>query len=153
MARNRDSNRRDSRRRRRQRGGSPRTAAIPSTPRPTRGSPTPSSSDAADAAGGAEAEASRAQTSTLPARPRREIRAQRPTTEDSPRVQGLLYRLTHPRWLIAIIDELRKVVWPSRQETGNLTVVVLVVSIAVGIFLGVIDFGFNQVVDQVLLPE
>ena len=51
-----------------------------------------------------------------------------------------------------IIDELRKVVWPSREETTNLTVVVLVVSIAVGIFLGVIDFGLNRVVENVLLP-
>jgi len=48
--------------------------------------------------------------------------------------------------------ELRKVVWPSRQETANLTVVVLVVAIAVGIFLGAIDFGLNRVVEETLLP-
>lgn len=65
---------------------------------------------------------------------------------------SLFYRLTHPRALLAIIDELRRVVWPSRQETGNLTVVVLVVSIAVGIFLGAIDFGLNRVVENALLP-
>ena len=90
--------------------------------------------------------------SALPARPRRQIQAQTPTTEDAPRVQGIIYRLTHPRWVLGIIDELRKVVWPSRQETGNLTVVVLVVSIAVGAFLAAIDFGLNRVVENVLLP-
>ena len=68
-------------------------------------------------------------------------------------MQNLLYRLLHPRAIMAIIDELRKVVWPSRQETANLTVVVLVVSIAVGIFLGVIDFGLNRVVEEALLPK
>ena len=66
--------------------------------------------------------------------------------------RGLLYRLTHPRAIMGIIDELRKVVWPSRHETGNLTVVVLVVSIAMGIFLGAIDFGLNRVVENALLP-
>lgn len=89
--------------------------------------------------------------SGLPARPRRQIQSQSPTTEDTPRVRGLLYRLTHPRWALGIIDELRKVVWPSRQETGNLTVVVLVVAIAMGIFLGAIDFGLNRVVENTLL--
>jgi len=53
---------------------------------------------------------------------------------------------------MAIIAELRKVVWPTRQETANLTVVVLVVSIAVGIFLGGIVFGLNRVVEETLLP-
>ena len=70
----------------------------------------------------------------------------------APRAHGRLYRMTHPRPVMAIIDELRKVVWPSREETTNLTVVVLVVAIAVGIFLGVIDFGLNRVVENVLLP-
>ena len=68
-------------------------------------------------------------------------------------MQSLFYRLTHPRAIMAIIDELRRVVWPSRQETANLTVVVLVVAIAVGIFLGVIDFGLNRVVEETLLPR
>ncbi len=88
----------------------------------------------------------------MPARPRREIAASRPITSDAPRVQSLFYRLTHPRAILAIIDELRKVVWPTRQETANLTVVVLVVAIAVGIFLGAIDFGLNRVVEETLLP-
>ena len=42
----------------------------------------------------------------LPARPRRQIQAQRPTTSDAPRVASLFYRLTHPRALLAIIDEM-----------------------------------------------
>ena len=67
-------------------------------------------------------------------------------------MRSLLYRITHPRPVMGIIDELRKVVWPSRQETANLTVVVLVVSIAIGIFLGAIDFGLNRVVEETLLP-
>ena len=141
---------RDNRRRRGRRSGQPRAAA---TPRPTRSSasraePNAEAAEAAESFDGAAAEAA-----SLPARPRREIASSRPTTSDAPRVQSLFYRLTHPRAIMAIIDELRRVVWPSRQETANLTVVVLVVAIAVGIFLGVIDFGLNRVVEETLLPR
>lgn len=43
------------------------------------------------------------------------------------------------------VSELRKVVWPSRQETMRLTVLVIAISVAAGIFLGLVDLGFNQV--------
>ena len=160
MARNNNPRRRG---RRRQRGAAPRAAA-PITPRPTRASApansagAPADSQLDDAAVEAEdfeevqATADGGGLSGLPARPRRRIQAQAPTTEDTPRVRSLLYRITHPRPVMGIIDELRKVVWPSRQETANLTVVVLVVSIAIGIFLGAIDFGLNRVVEETLLP-
>ncbi|MBV9596527.1 MAG: preprotein translocase subunit SecE [Chloroflexi bacterium] len=41
-------------------------------------------------------------------------------------------------------SELRKVAWPSQRETINLTAVVLAFSIAVGLFLGGIDFVFQE---------
>ena len=41
-------------------------------------------------------------------------------------------------------SELRKVAWPSQRETVNLTAVVLAFSIAVGLFLGGIDFVFQE---------
>lgn len=69
-----------------------------------------------------------------------------------PQERGHLYRLTHPRFAGEIIGELRKVVWPSRQETRNLTTVVVVLAVAVGVFLGVIDFAFSKLIENVLLP-
>lgn len=141
---------RDNRRRRGRRGGQPRAASA--TPRPTRQN-APRAGNAAEDAEGADSAAFAPEAASLPARPRREIGSSRPTAGDAPRVQSLLYRLTHPRAIMAIIDELRRVVWPSRQETANLTVVVLVVAIAVGIFLGAIDFGLNRVVEETLLPK
>ena len=39
-------------------------------------------------------------------------------------------------------DELKKVVWPSRQEVLRLTLVVIMVSLVVGLFLGGLDFVF-----------
>ena len=38
-----------------------------------------------------------------------------------------------------ISSELRKVTWPTREETRNLTIVVLGISAAVGLFLGGLD--------------
>ncbi len=42
--------------------------------------------------------------------------------------------------------ELRKVTWPTRDETVNLTVVVLVVTLGMAAFLGVLDYVFSKLV-------
>jgi preprotein translocase SecE subunit len=41
--------------------------------------------------------------------------------------------------------ELRKSVWPSREETARLTVVVIILAIAAGFFLGGLDRVFSEV--------
>ena len=50
-----------------------------------------------------------------------------------------------------IINELKKVVWLTKREAAYLTVMVLIVAIVAGIFLGLIDYGFTHLVDKVLL--
>ena len=50
------------------------------------------------------------------------------------------------------VTELKKVVWLSRREVIYLTTLVLVVTIAVGLVLGVIDFGFSKLVGAFFLP-
>jgi preprotein translocase subunit SecE len=47
-------------------------------------------------------------------------------------------------------EELSKVVWPSRQTTINHTLMVIGVSVAVAIFLGVIDLGLSKVVENLI---
>jgi len=49
-----------------------------------------------------------------------------------------------------IRSELRKVVWPTRQEAINLTLIVIGVSAAVGLFLGLVDFGFTELFRVIL---
>jgi preprotein translocase subunit SecE len=39
--------------------------------------------------------------------------------------------------------ELRKVVWPTREEAINLTVIVVAAVLGMSIFLGAIDFVFT----------
>jgi preprotein translocase subunit SecE len=41
-------------------------------------------------------------------------------------------------------SELRKVAWPTQRETINLTAVVIALSAAVGLFLGGVDFVFQE---------
>lgn len=49
------------------------------------------------------------------------------------------------------ISELRKVVWPSRREATRLTAIVIIVCVAVGLVLSIIDYGFSELM-QVVLP-
>jgi len=56
-----------------------------------------------------------------------------------------------PRFLTDIINELRKVVWPSRQEATYLTFVVVIVAILIGAALGGIDIGFGWLIDETIL--
>lgn len=38
-----------------------------------------------------------------------------------------------------IVEELKKVTWPSRQETIRLTAIVIGISLIIGLYLGIID--------------
>ncbi len=50
-----------------------------------------------------------------------------------------------------IFSELKKVTWPTREETTRLTVAVVIVAAAMGLVLGGVDIGFNWLVDNTLL--
>ena len=64
------------------------------------------------------------------------------------RSRGSLFR---PAWIVDIISELRKVTWPSRQEVGYLTFVVIVISLIIGAILGSADLAFGWFVEQTIL--
>jgi preprotein translocase SecE subunit len=67
------------------------------------------------------------------------------------REQRSFAALLRPRWAEEIISELRKVTWPTREETWYLTFVVLVVAGAVGLLLGGVDIFFNWAIEHTLL--
>ena len=52
-----------------------------------------------------------------------------------------------------IVSELRKVTWPTREEAIRLTAIVVVVSLALGIFLGGVDYIFYWLVNSLLLGK
>lgn len=47
-------------------------------------------------------------------------------------------------------EELRKVVWPSRRETANHTLLVIALSVFLAIFLGAMDYLLNQLLKLVV---
>lgn len=49
------------------------------------------------------------------------------------------------------ISELRKSVWPTKEETARLTVIVLVLAVAMGFFLGLLDRVFAELFTRVIL--
>ncbi len=66
---------------------------------------------------------------------------------EAPRTGSLL----KPRWALDIISELKKVTWPSRREVANLTTVVVVISMLLGLVMGGADLFFGWLMEQTLL--
>jgi len=54
-------------------------------------------------------------------------------------------------FFISIWAELRKVTWPSRQESLRLSLLVLVLCAAIGVVLGLLDWGFSSLFNQVVV--
>jgi len=46
--------------------------------------------------------------------------------------------------------EMRKVTWPTREDSQRLTLIVIAVTIAMAIFLGLLDFGFSRAVQALV---
>ena len=53
-------------------------------------------------------------------------------------------------FLRQVRDELNLVTWPSRQKTIRLTIIVVVVSVAVGVYLGVLDLLLTKVMGLII---
>ena len=47
--------------------------------------------------------------------------------------------------------ELMKVVWPSRKQTRDHTAMVIAISISVAIFLGALDYLFEQIIVKTIV--
>jgi preprotein translocase subunit SecE len=51
------------------------------------------------------------------------------------------------RFLQEAWSELKKVSWPTRDQVRNLTVLVFAVSLAVGVYITVLDFAFTKAIE------
>jgi preprotein translocase subunit SecE len=49
------------------------------------------------------------------------------------------------------ISELKKVTWLTRREIIYLTTLVLITAAVAGLILGVLDYGFSELVEKVFL--
>ncbi len=53
-------------------------------------------------------------------------------------------------FLKEVKEELAKVIWPSREQTIRYTTLVVAIAVAVGLFLGIVDFGLTKLTDFLL---
>jgi len=63
----------------------------------------------------------------------------------------LAKRSTRFRFISDTFAEMKKVTWLTRREAAYLTGLVLLVAVAVGAILGLIDLGFSGLVNTLLL--
>ena len=47
-------------------------------------------------------------------------------------------------------DELKKVTWPRQQDVTRLTIIVILISVLVGLFIGALDFVFAKVIETIV---
>lgn len=52
-----------------------------------------------------------------------------------------------------VVTELKKVVWPTRKELTNLTMMVVIICVIMGVILGALDYGFFRLFNDVLLTR
>lgn len=50
------------------------------------------------------------------------------------------------QFLREVKAEFKKITWPSRKQTGGLTLVVVVLVLLVSFFLGVVDYGLSNLI-------
>ncbi len=55
------------------------------------------------------------------------------------------------KWFRELKSEFKKVVWPTKKQVLKNTAVVLVVLVAVGIFVGLLDFAFEKLILEQIL--
>ena len=72
---------------------------------------------------------------------------QRNQSPISPRSIG---RVSPVLFLQEVIAELRKSVWPSKEETARLTAIVIALAVAVGFFLGGLDRLFAELFNRLI---
>lgn len=54
------------------------------------------------------------------------------------------------KFFLEVKSELEKVTWPTKDQVIRLTGVVIVISLAVGLFIGGLDFAFTKTVELLI---
>lgn len=60
----------------------------------------------------------------------------------------MLAKLTN--YIKSSIEEMKKVTWPTKKETYNYTVMIIVISVGIAAFLGALDFVFSYLLEMLM---
>lgn len=55
-----------------------------------------------------------------------------------------------PKYLKEVRVELSKVIWPKKDEVVKLTLTILLISIIIGAFIGLLDISFTKLLETVI---
>jgi preprotein translocase subunit SecE len=70
----------------------------------------------------------------------------RPAAKAAPTPRAKSERTSPRQFLREVTAELRKVAWPTRSETINYSIIVLVALVVLTSFIFVVDYAFSQLV-------
>jgi len=54
------------------------------------------------------------------------------------------------RFIEEVKEELKKVVWPTRDQTIQTTIVVIVMTLIVSTFLGIVDVALSKIINLIV---
>ncbi|MGA1861769.1 preprotein translocase subunit SecE [Deferribacter thermophilus] len=54
------------------------------------------------------------------------------------------------RFIEEVKEELKKVVWPTRDQTIQTTIVVIVMTLIVSAFLGIVDVALSKIINLIV---
>lgn len=61
----------------------------------------------------------------------------------------MIKKINSINFFSGIKEELKKVTWPSKKETFKLTLIVIVVSLIIGVYIGIIDILLTKALQLV----
>ncbi len=53
-------------------------------------------------------------------------------------------------YFVESIAEMKKVIWPSREQTINYTILVVALTVGVAIFFGILDYIFSFGLEKII---
>jgi len=88
-----------------------------------------------------------AKATKQPEKPKQAQKAAKPADKEREKPKQLS---SLARWWRETVGELRKVAWPSVQDSRRLTIIVLIVMFAMSILLGGLDYLFSRVISLLI---
>ena len=55
------------------------------------------------------------------------------------------------KYLKEVRTELGKVIWPKKEQVIKLTLIVFIISGAIGLYVGILDFSFTKLLELLLV--
>ena len=57
------------------------------------------------------------------------------------------------KYILGSYAEMKKVTWPTRKETIKITIVVIIISLSVAAFLGLLDYIFSLGIKEIIIMK